>query len=305
MKNLTIGKMTRLNKIIRTSCIVFCVFAFAKAYSQGTDLFRAEYTYFPQSNSDNSFRRFRTFVNVPLKVGEASYLVPYLEYRNVEYLVKDNFRATDFGSDRYESFQVALGYTFPMKNNWRFGSRTGVLVASNFDEGKARSDDYFFVGSVYFIKNEKKREDGGKPWQLVVGVQYSTTAGRPFPLPYLNYYRELNENWSFTLGAPKMNLKYRFNEKNDVQLYARLDGFYANIQNDQPTTRGVAEDVSMTVAMFGPGYQHNFTKHISAYIYTGYTFINDIRLRDDNGDDVVTLNETNTFYSRIGIKFKI
>jgi hypothetical protein len=297
--------MTRVINKLKISMVVLFVLAFAKAHSQGTDLFRAEYTYFPQRKSDNSFRRFRTFANVPLKVAEGAYLVPFLEYRNVEYIVKDDFRLTDFGSDRYESFQVGLGYTFPMEKNWRFGARLGVLAASNFDEGKAKSDDYFLTGSVYFIKSEKNREDGGKPWRLVLGVQYATTAGRPFPLPYLNYFRELNDSWSFTLGVPKMNLKYRFNEKNNVQLYARLDGFYANIQNDEPTTRGVAEDVSMTVAMIGPGYEYNFTKHISAYIYAGYTFINDIRLRDNNGDDVVTLNDTNTFYSRVGLKFKI
>jgi hypothetical protein len=297
--------MTSMGKYLKVGVIVVFVLAFAKAHSQGTDLFRAEYTYFPQSKSDNSFRRFRTFANVPLKVDEGTYIVPFIEYRNVQYLVRDDFMRTDFGTDRYESFEVSLGYTFPMKNNWRFGSRAGVLVASNFDEGRAQSDDYFLSASVYFIKNEKNREDGGKPWQLVVGVQYNTTAGRPFPLPYINYYREINEDWSFTLGAPKMNLKYRFNDKNSVQLYARLDGFFANIQNDEATTRGVAEDVSMTVAMFGPGYQYNFTKHISAYVYAGYTFINDIRLRDNNADDVVTLNDTNTFYSRVGLKFKI
>ncbi|WP_232735329.1 DUF6268 family outer membrane beta-barrel protein [Nonlabens sp. MB-3u-79] len=297
--------MTSVMQMLKISVVVLCVLAFAKAYSQGTDLFRAEYTYFPQSKSDNSFRRFRTFANVPLKVDDGTYIVPFLEYRNVEYIVKDDFTLTDFGSDRYESYEVGLGYTFPMKNNWRFGARIGILAASNFDEGKARSDDYFLTGSVYFIKSKKNREDGGKPWRLIVGVQYATTAGRPFPLPYLNYYREMNDSWSFTLGAPKMNLKYRFNEKNNMQLYARLDGFYANIQNDEPTSRGIAEDVSMTVAMIGPGYEYNFTKHISAYIYAGYTFINDIRLGDNNGDDVVTLNDTNTFYSRIGLKFKI
>jgi hypothetical protein len=297
--------MIKESEILRLGSILFFVFAFAKAYPQGTDLFRVEYTYFPQRNSDNSFRRFRAFANVPLKVKKGTYVVPFLEYRNVEYIVKDDFILTDFGSDRYESFEVGVGYTFPMKNNWRFGGRAGILAASNFDEAKARSDDYFFTGGLYVIKNERKREDGGRPWRLVIGVQYNTTAGRPFPLPYLNYYRELNKKWSFTIGAPKMNIKYRFNEKNNVQLYARLDGFYANIQNDQPTTRGVAENVSMLVAMIGPGYEHNFTKHISAYIYAGYTFINDIRLRDDNGNDVVTLNDNNTFYSRVGLKFKI
>lgn len=102
-----------------------------------------------------------------------------------------------------------------------------------------------------------------------------------------------------------MNLVYRFNDKNMVQLYARLDGFYGNIQNNVNTTNGVADNVSMTTAMAGPGYQYNFTKHISVYVYTGYTIFNDIRLRDAGGDDVKNVNDSNTFYSRAGIKFKI
>lgn len=285
--------------------LCFLLFAFAEAYSQGTDLFRTEYTYFPQRNSDNSFRRFRTFVNVPLKIGEGTYLVPYLEYRNIHLLVRDSNEFEQFGTDRYESYEVALGYTTPMKNDWRFGTRIGVLAASNFDKGKAVNDDYFLSASAYFIKSRTKREDGGKSWRLVVGVQYNTTAGRPFPLPYLNYYREFAPKWSFTLGAPKMNIVYRFNEKNRVQLYARLDGFYANIQNNVGTTNGAANNVSMTTAMAGPGYQYNFTKHVSVYVYAGYTIFNDIRLRDTGGDDVKNVNDSNTFYSRAGLKFKI
>lgn len=285
--------------------ICFFVLAFAEAYSQGTDLFRTEYTYFPQRNSDNSFRRFRTYVNVPLKIGEGTYLVPYLEYRNIHLLVRDTQEFEQFGTDRYESFEVSMGYTRPLKNDWRFGSRVGVLIASNFDSGSAISDDYFLSASAYFIKNRTKREDGGKPWRLIVGVQYNTTAGRPFPLPYFNYYREFAPKWSFTLGAPKMNVVYRFNEKHQVQWYARLDGFYANIQDNIGTVNGLADNVSMTTAMAGPGYQYNFTKHISVYVYAGYTIFNDIRLRDDSGGDVRNVNDSNTFYSRAGLKFKI
>ncbi len=284
---------------------VFC-FAFAKAYSQGTDLFRTEYTYFPQRNSDNSFRRFRTFVNVPLKVGEGAYIVPFLEYRNVHLVIRDDDRFQEFNTDRYESFQLAVGYTFKMKRNWRFGSRLGVLAASNFDEGKAQSDDFFAVASVYFIKNEKDRTDGGKPWQLVAGVQYNTTAGRPFPLPYLLYYREISEKLSYTVGAPKMNLRYRFDDKHSIQAYVRLDGFFANIQNDVVVEGNIiGENVSMTTAMGGPGYQYNFTKHLSAYAYIGYTFVNEIRVRDNEFNDAKIVNTDNTFYSRAGIKFKI
>jgi hypothetical protein len=192
-----------------------------------------------------------------------------------------------------------------MEKNWRFGSRVGLLFASNFDSGSVESDDIFFSGSVYFIKDETDGTDG-KPWRLVVGVQYSTTVGRPFPLPYLNYYREFAPDWSFSVGAPKMNLKYNFNERSSAQLYARLDGFYGNIQNNAITTEGeIADNVSLTTVVVGPGYEYFITKHIGLYAYAGYTLLNDIRLRNDAGDDVKNINDTNTFYSRIGVKFKI
>ncbi|BAO54014.1 DUF6268 family outer membrane beta-barrel protein [Nonlabens marinus] len=292
--------------MIKKLFICLMVFAFAKANSQGTDLFRAEYTYFPQRDSDNSFRRFRTFFNVPLKINEGTYIVPYFEYRNVHLLIRDEEQFfTQFGTDRYESYEAALGITFPMKNDWRFGSRVGALFASNFDSGSIESGDTFFSGSVYFIK-DKRDNPNGKPWRLVVGVQYSTRVGRPFPLPYLNYYREFAPKWSYSLGAPKMNLKYNFDEKNSMQTYLRLDGFYANIQNDAITELGaVADNVSMTTLVAGLGYEHNFTKHLSIYGYVGYSLINDIRLRNDDGDDVKTVNDSNTFYSRAGIKFSL
>ncbi len=287
--------------------ILLClmVFAFAKANSQATDLFRAEYTYFPQRDSDNSFRRFRTFINVPLKIKEGTYLVPFFEYRNVHLLIRDNDIFRELNTDRYESYEASIGLTFPMKNNWRFGGRAGVLFASNFDSGSVESDDIFYAGSLYFIK-DKKDNPGGKPWRLVIGVQYSTVVGRPFPLPYINYYREFAPDWSYTVGAPKMNLRYRFDDKNSVQLYARLDGFYGNIQENVLTTGDqIGDNASLTTVVTGPGYQYNFTKNLSAYFYVGYTLINDIRLRDVDGNDVKTINDTNTFYSRAGLKFSL
>lgn len=289
--------------MIKKLFLCIMIFAFAKANSQGTDLFRAEYTYFPQRNSDNSFRRFRTFVNIPLKVKEGTYIVPYFEYRNVHLLIRDDDRFREFGTDRYESYEGAIGYTFPMENDWRFGSRAGFLFASNFDSGSVESDDIFFSGSVYFIKDKTDNPDG-KPWRLVVGVQYSTRVGRPFPLPYINYYREFTPKWSYSIGAPKMNLKYNFNDKNSMQAYVRLDGFYGNIQNNVITELGdVADNVSLTTVVTGMGYEHNFTKNLSVYGYAGYSLINDIRLRNEDGDDVKTINDANTFYSRVGIKF--
>lgn len=292
----------------------FLVFAFlfssaGDLQAQSTDLARIEYTYFPQSDSDNSFRRFRTFVNFPIEVGkEGSYLVPGVEYENINFKFED---ATPFEKggelDRFQSFTLSLGYTFKMQNDWRFAATAGGMLASNFEEGKALKDDFLYTGSVFFIKDKTGEEEAFKPWRLILGLHYSTTSGYPFPLPVVNYYREISPKWSYSAGVPKSNLKYSFNAKHHLQAFATLDGFYANVQENRTlaTTGQVAENISMTIVLGGIGYEYNFTKHLVYYLYAGHTLMNDIRLRDDNKDDVYIINDTNTFYGRSGLKFKI
>lgn len=278
--------------------------------SQTSDLARVEYTYFPQSSSDNSFRRFRALLNFPIKLNDnGSYLVPGIEYRNVNLQLDDTFPFDKKDMDRFQSMRADLGYTFKMQNDWRFGAKAGAIIASNFENGEIDPEDILFSGAVYFIK-DKKGEGIPKPWRLILGLQYATTAGRPFPLPIVNYFRRLNEKWSHTLGVPKTNVKYYANDKNVFQAFVTLDGFFSNIQNnrtflDQSGQTQTAENVSMTVVLGGIGYELFFTKHLLLYIYGGHTILNDIRLRNEDREDVFTLNDTNTFYIRSGIKFKI
>ncbi|WGK63768.1 DUF6268 family outer membrane beta-barrel protein [Croceiramulus getboli] len=289
--------------------VLLCCIPFP-AIAQLTDLARVEYTYFPQSDSDNSFRRFRALANIPLVMGwEGHYLVPGIEYRNVNLQYEDMAPFLRQGLDRFQSIDVSLGYTFPLKNNWRFGARAGVIIASNFVRDRAISDDLLFDGGLYFVK-DKTEEGLEKPWRLVLGVTYNTDAGRPFPLPYVNFNKTLNEHWSYTLGAPKTNVKYYFTQKHIVQAFVTLDGFYANIQEGreipQPDDSSLfADNISMTVVLSGVGYEHYFTKNLLAYVYAGWTLANEIRLRNNEREDVFIINETNTFYTRGGLKFKI
>lgn len=281
------------------------------AFGQLTDLARLEYTYFPQSDSDNSFRRFRTFVNVPLKLKEDTYLVPGFEYRNVNLKFEDVTPFSRQNLDRYESFTFGLGYTTKTSEKWRLGVRLAARATSNFSTKKLVSDDIIYTGAVYFI-NDKTNEDVEKPWRLILGGRFDTESGRPFPLPFVNYYREFHPDWSFVLGVPKSNIKRYFGDerKHIIQAFLTLDGFYANIQDNvsvvqNPEVFDTAESISMTVILSGLGYEFKFTDHLLFYFYAGYTVMNDIRLRDGDREDVFQVNEVNTFYGRSGIKFKI
>ncbi|HET8886773.1 MAG TPA: DUF6268 family outer membrane beta-barrel protein [Salinimicrobium sp.] len=280
---------------------------------QSDDLARLEYTYFPQSSSDNSFRRFVALINFPVKVKENedeegidSYLIPGIEYENINFKFEDPAPVGGIPDlDRYQSFTTSLGYLTPLKKNWILGIQGGVKIASNFELGEIINDDLIYTGAVFFIKSSE--EEAPKPWRLILGLHYTTTSGIPFPLPVINYHREFHPDWTFTLGVPKSNIKYFFNKKNVVQAFVTLDGFFANIQSNRPflnNANKVAENISMTIVLGGLGYEHNFTDHLVYYLYAGHTIMNDIRFRDGNLDNVYDINKTNTFYMRSGIKFQ-
>ncbi|GAA0871284.1 hypothetical protein GCM10009117_04300 [Gangjinia marincola] len=273
--------------------------------SQTTNLARLEYTHFPQSSSDNSFRRWRGFINIPLKIWNEDYLVPGFGYRNIEFEFED---PAPFDTDRLTSFQsvrTSLGYVTKLNETWRLGVEAGLQIASDFQNDKIERDDLLLIGSIFFIKT-KDSSITQKKTRLILGLRYSTAAGRPFPLPVVNFNKEVNDKWAYTLGAPKTAIKYTINKKNTLQAFITLDGFFANLQNDLQLDDGqVADSMSMTIFWGGVGYEYYFTKNLLFFAYAGHTFINDIRLRDENTEDIYTINQVNTAYVRGGFKFKL
>lgn len=295
-----------MNKIIQV--LVLLLIGTFSAQAQLTDLAKIEFTYFPQKDSDNSLRRFKGGFTFPIKMGnEDTYLLPSIEYENIHFKYHD---PTPFEKgedlDRYQSFTIGLGYTYKMNEDWRLGIQGGVMLASNFEKGTIVSDDLLYTGLIAFIK-DKGAEEVEKPWRLILGLHYSTTSGWPFPLPVVNYYREYAPKWSYTIGVPKSNWKYDITPKHAVQAFVTLDGFFANIQDNRQLMNSdkMAENLSMTIVLGGIGYEYSFTKHLVYYLYAGHTIRNDIRLRDDNRDDIMDVNKENTFYGRSGIKIKI
>ena len=87
--------------------------------------------------------------------------------------------------------------------------------------------------------------------------------------------------------------------------FATLDGYFANIQQPMLVNGRAVNNISLSVAVGGLGYEYCFTKHIIAYTYVGYTFRLNNVLRNDDRDEVFKLNELNAFYLRTGLKFKI
>ncbi|MEE3243726.1 MAG: hypothetical protein VX226_03620 [Bacteroidota bacterium] len=276
--------------------------------SQTTDIARVEYMHIPFSNSNNSVGRFRALLQVPIPLDKElnNILVAGFEYRNTHIDIKDavpdGFNVQDVST--LHRISAYAGYVWRFNEHWVFGVKAGARINSNI-AGTLVPDDWIYTASVYAI-NDMKKNSPTKPYRWIFGLDYSSTPGRNFPLPLVNYYREFHPNWTYTLGVPKTNVRHYLNDshKDALQAFVSLDNFFANIQNNMIIDGRTAENISMTIIMGGLGYEHYFTEHLLYYAYATHSISNDFRLRNNDRDDIYTINSDNTFYFRTGVKFK-
>lgn len=301
-----------------TIALIGLFFTVGSVISQTTDLARVEYLYLPFSKSSNNINRYRALIQAPIPINKEkkSFFVIGLEYRYVDINIKDAEDVMAFGVNPVTSVQEMdgyLGYTWAFTEDWRFGAKAGVKLQSDFEDG-LQTDDVIYEGGIYAILDKKKDTlDGNKPYRFIVGLTYSTTPGRNFPLPLINYYREFKPNWTYTLGVPKTNIRHYLNDGHTdaLQAFATLDNIYSRIQTsfvpnslEQNPTGKKVESIQETIVLLGLGYEHFFTKHLLFYTYAAHSVYNDFRLENNNGDKIYKINTENSPYVRAGVKFK-
>jgi hypothetical protein len=282
--------------------ILFFVFQFVNA--QLADLARLEYSFIPKSNSEDQYTRLRALINYPIKVKNDAYFIVGAGYNRILLNLEDDYPFDTSVLDKIHIIDLNIAYTFKWNDTWRFGIKFNPRIASTLTR-QLSSDDYFMNGGAFFIADRTKDEGLKRPYRLILGLTYNATTGLPFPLPFISYYREINEEWSFSAGVPKSNLKYIFNEKNNVQAFVGLDGYLAHLQEPTIISGQNVDNISLSIAVGGLGYEYCFTKHLVAYLYTGYTFRLNNVLRNKNRDEIYKLDDINAFYLRTGLKFKI
>ena len=283
---------------------VFALVSITQANAQLTDLARIEYSFIPKSESEDRYTRLRALFNYPLELKENTYLVLGAEYNNVLLELRDDYPFDRSLLETIHIIDLNIGYTFKTKSGLRWGAKFNPRIASTLNS-KLTIDDFFLNGGVYVINDRRDDETLKRPYRLILGLTYNATTGIPFPLPFVSYFRQVNKSWSFNLGIPKSNIKHYFNLKNEVQLFIGLDGYFAHLQRPQEVLGKQVDNISQSVVVLGLGYEYNFTKHLLAYFYTGYTLRMNNILRNESQDEVFRLDDINAFYLRSGLKFRI
>jgi len=294
----------RIRKETRYVVVLCFFFVFQFSIAQLTDIARLEYSFIPQSKSEDQYTRLRALLNYPIEVKNDAYFIIGAEYNRIFLNLEENYPFDTSVLDRIHIIDLNIGYTFKWNEKWRLGVKFNPRIASTLTKSLS-ADDYFLNGGVFLINDRTKDESLKRSYRLIIGLTYNATVGLPFPLPFVSYYREINEKWSFNAGIPKSNLKYTFNKRNNLQAFVGLDGYLAHMQDAVVINEQNIDHISLSVAIGGFGYEYCFTKHLVAYMYTGYTLRLNNVLRNKSKDEVLKLSDLNTFYLRTGLKFKI
>ncbi len=277
----------------------------ATAYAQLGDLARIDYTYIPKAKSDIEYSRMRALFNYPIKLkDDDTYLFLGLDYSNIHLKSNREFPFPTRDLNDFQLLDFSIGYTTPLKNNWRLGVRFQPGFSTNLAANALSLEDVVLSGTVVFIK--KGKEQYGKAQKLILGVTYSGNSGFNFPLPFVSFYKKFRPKWSYNLGIPKTNLQYHFSKKQRLKAFAQLDGFTSNLQREVPVINGeAARSINMSLILSGLQYEYYITKQLQFYARAAYIFSLNNELRNNSRETIFSLDNKAKIYLRTGIKFKI
>jgi len=285
-------------------CLVLTLFFFTgfTGFSQTPDVFRLEYMLMPENDAEVQLSRIKLVANVPIKAKDSNNIIIGAEYNRIAYDLKRDVEFSNAGLSLFHILDLNLAYVYKHNEDWRFIGVLTPRLASTFTN-PLENGDFGINITVGAFRDRQKIE---KPTRLVVGIAYNSSVVYRIPLPFVYFEKRFHPKWAYVLGAPKTGLKFFPNKKHMIQSEFILDGYFVNLQNNVLVSdTGLASSISSSAALITFGYQYNITKEMALYAYAGHTLFNSGVLRDNDRNDIFTLNDQSSFYFRTGFRIGI
>lgn len=268
--------------------------------AQTPDVFRVEYMLLPRNDSGAKLSRIKLVANVPIKVGDSSIVVVGSEYNRLSYdLQRDDIAINQEGLNYFHVVDINIGYVRRYGKDWRLIGVLTPRLASTLTNPLENGD--FSINATIGGFRDMPYLD--KPTRLVLGIAYNSAVALRVPLPVVYFEKRFSPNWSYIIGVPKTGMKYHFKEKHIIQTEFILDGYFVNLQNSTALPDATfASSISSSAAVVTLGYSYNITKEMSFYGFFGHTIFQLGVLRDEERNDIFTLNDDSSFYMRAGFR---
>lgn len=254
----------------------------------------------PRNDSGAKLARIKLVANVPIKLNDSSLLVVGSEYNRLAYdLERTDISINQQGLNYFHVVDVNLGYVRRYSKDWRLIGVLTPRLASTLTNPLENGD--FSVNATIGAFRDRPYLD--KPTRLVLGIAYNSAVAIRVPLPVVYFEKRFHPSWSYIIGVPKTGMKHHFDEKHMLQTEFILDGYFVNLQNNTALPDATfASSISSSAAVVTLGYSYNITKEMSFYGFFGHTIFQLGVLRDEDRNDIFTLNDDPSFYIRTGFR---
>ena len=268
--------------------------------AQTPDVFRAEYMILPRNDSGAKLARIKLVANIPIKVSDSSLLVIGSEYNRLAYdLDRNDISINQQGLNTFHVVDINFGFVRTYSKDWRLIGVLTPRLASTLTNPLENGD--FSINATIGAFRDRPYLD--KPTRLVLGVAYNSAVALRVPLPVVYFEKRFHPSWSYIIGVPKTGMKHHLNKKHMLQTEFILDGYFVNLQNNTALPDATfASSISSSAAVVTLGYSYNITKEMSFYGFFGHTIFQLGVLRDDDRNDIFTLNDDPSFYIRTGFR---
>lgn len=270
--------------------------------AQTPDVFRLEYTLLPENDAEVQLSRVKLVVNYPITLKDSSNIIIGSEYNRIVYDVERNLGFANEGFNLLHVLDVNLAYVHKYNAEWRFIGVLTPRLASTLTNPLENGDFSVNVTAGGF----RDRRNIDQPSRLVLGLTYNSSVNLRIPLPIVYYEKQFHPKWTYVVGVPKTAMRFEPKKKSTLQLEFIVDGYFVNLQNNVLLSgTDLASSISSSAALVTFGYQYNFTKEMSIYLYGGHTLFQSSVLRDDDRNDIFTLNDEPSLYFRTGFRIGI
>lgn len=254
----------------------------------------------PRNDSGARLARIKLVANVPIKLTDSSLLVLGSEYNRLAYdLERTDVSINQQGLNYFHIVDMNLGFVRTYSKDWRLIGVLTPRLASTLTNPLENGD--FSVNATIGAFRDRPYLD--KPTRLVLGIAYNSAVALRVPLPVVYFEKRFHPSWSYIVGVPKMGLKHHFDEKHMLQTEFIIDGYFVNLQNNTALPDATfASSISSSAAVVTLGYSYNITKEMSFYGFFGHTIFQLGVLRDEDRNDIFTLNDDPSFYIRTGFR---
>lgn len=276
------------------SVFVLCLSVTTKA-QMSKDLVGVDYSTIGKGSASRGvgFEKYSVRVTLPKRIkSSGDMLLNKIEYSktNIDYTVDPSL-----GGDvsNFHSITYSLGYIHKLNNDWTLISMLNPSVSSNFSSS-INWDDIRLFGMLMFSKKVKSNK------KLDFGIAYSTTLGRPFPMPMFNLMWKPNQKWIFNFGFPRMAAQYQLTKSTTLGTDLFMAGDNLTLGDD--LYRGEQKVDNIQIMNMGGGIEvtQKLSKFLMLKLSSGYTFYRQFEFLNGN-DTVKEYDLDNNLYIKAGI----